>query len=187
MTSLIEAICRRRSVSPKYLEAPGPTPQQLGEMARAAAAGIDHGRLAPTRFVWIKDETRHALADAFAAASIEADGSGDEGRLQIARERALAGPCLVAVVARIDAANAIPPHEQWIAVGAALHNFMLAASSMDYAAKVVSGKRVDSDALRGFFRLDAGEHLVGFIAMGTATQAPRDLPRKSPEEILVSM
>lgn len=93
----------------------------------------------------------------------------------------------MAVVARIDDGNAIPSHEQWIAVGAALQNFMLAASSMDYAAKVVSGKRVDSDALRGFFRLGAGEHLVGFIAMGTSTQAPRELPRKLPEEILVSM
>ena len=107
--------------------------------------------------------------------------------MQIARERALAGPCLVAVTARIDAGNAIPPHEQWIAVGAALQNFMLAASSMDYVAKVVSGKRVSSDALRGFFQLDAGEHLVGFIAIGTSTQPPRELPRKPPEEIFVTM
>lgn len=77
-------------------------------MAQAAAAGIDHGRLVPTHFVCIKGETRHALADAFAAAAVEADNNGDEKQLQIAREPALAGPCLIAVVVQIDAGNAAP-------------------------------------------------------------------------------
>jgi nitroreductase len=96
----------------------------------------------------------------------------------------MAGPCLLAVIARIDNQNTIPVHEQWIAVGAALQNLMLAISSLKFAAKVVSGKRVLSEALRVFFRLGEEEHLVGFVAIGTTEELPRELPRKSPEETI---
>ena len=58
---------------------------------------------------------------------------------------------------------------------------------MDFAAKVVGGKRVKSNALREFFHLGADGHLVGFVVMGTSSQPPRDLPRKSPEEIITAI
>jgi nitroreductase len=182
LKSLIEYICGRRSVSPKHLHPPGPKPEQLNEMVRAACAGIDHGRLAPTRFIYITEENRPVLADAFAAAAVEAQANA--AQQAAARERAMAGPCLLAVIARIDNQNTIPVHEQWIAVGAALQNLMLAISSLKFAAKVVSGKRVLSEALRVFFRLGEEEHLVGFVAIGTTEELPRELPRKSPEETI---
>lgn len=184
MSGLIEAICNRRSVSPKYLHEPGPTPEQLSEAVRAACAGIDHGRLAPTRFVYVTPESRSRLADSFAEAVLEADPNAEVAQLAAARDRALAGPSLLAVVANIDELSTIPVHEQWIAVGAALQNLMLAISSLRFAAKVVSGKRVQSSALCQFFRLQDNEHLVGFVAIGTSKESPRAYPRKSPYEII---
>lgn len=184
MSGLIEAICDRRSVSPKHLREPGPAPEQISEAVRAACAGIDHGRLAPTRFVYVTQESRPRLADAFAEAALEADPKADVAQQAAARDRAMAGPSLLAVVAGIDDRNTIPVHEQWIAVGAALQNLMLAISSLGFAAKVVSGKRVQSRALRQFFRLQDTEHLVGFVAIGTSKESPRTLPRKNPEEII---
>jgi nitroreductase len=153
-------------------------------MTRAACAGIDHGRLGPTRFVYITDDSRRALADAFASAVVEADETAEERQLAMARERAMAGPCLVSVIARIVDCEDIPSYEQWIAVGAALQNFMLAAASLGFAAKMVSGRRTGSGSLRAFFKLDANEFLVGFVAMGTTSEPARALPRRSPEQVI---
>ena len=171
-------------MSPKHLRKPGLTPEQITEVIRAACAGIDHGRLAPTRFIYVAPESRSRLADTFAEAAMEADPDADPAQKVAARDRAMAGPSLLAVVANIDDQNTIPVHEQWIAVGASLQNLMLAISSLGFAAKVVSGKRVQSAALRRFFRLLDNEHLVGFVAIGTSKELPRAFPRKRPEELI---
>lgn len=159
-------------------------PEQINEAVRAACAGIDHGRLAPTRYVYVTPESRSRLADAFAEAALEADPDADAAQQASVRATAMAGPCLLAVLAKIDELKTIPVHEQWISVGAALQNLMLAISMLGFAAKVVSGNRVRSNALRTFFCLQEDEHLVGFVAIGTSTESPRAFPRKRPEEII---
>ena len=185
MTDMIERICARRSVSPKYLDVPGPNPEQIREMVRAACAGPDHGRLSPARFVYIADDQRDALADAFVAAAIEADSTASGDRLASTRERALNGPCLIAVIARIADDNPqVPPHEQWVAVGAALQNLLLAAESLGYRGKTVSGARVRSQALRRAFALRDDESLLAFVALGTLKGEAKELPRRSPDEVL---
>lgn len=182
---MIERICARRSVSPKHLEAPGPDPEQIRELVRAACAGIDHGRLAPARFVYVPDDQRDALADIFVAAALEADGNAPGDYLESTRERALNGPCLIAVIAHIVEDNAqVPPHEQWVAVGAALQNLLLAAESFGYRGKTVSGARVRSQALRSAFALRDDEILLAFVALGTLKGEPKEMPRRSPDEVL---
>jgi nitroreductase len=61
---------------------------------------------------------------------------------------------------------------------------MLAAISLGFAAKVVSGKRVQSCALRGLFKLGEDERLIGFVAIGTSMKRERQMPRKSPEQVI---
>jgi nitroreductase len=182
---MIEKICARRSVSPKHLAAPGPAPEQIREMVRAACAGPDHGRLAPTRFVYLPDDQRDTLADIFVAAAKEADSDASAEYLASTCERALNGPCLIAVIARIvDDNPQVLPYEQWIAVGAALQNLLLASESFGFRGKTVSGARVRSRTLRNAFVLSDAEHLVGFVALGTYTGEPKQMPRRSPDEVL---
>lgn len=136
MNDIVDSIRARRSVSPKLLARPGPTPDELVVMAAAAAAAPDHGRLGPTRLVHIPDAKREALADAFAAAALEADPQIDTCRMDEARERARNGACLLAVIASIEECHPqVPPHEQWISVGAALQNVLLAANPWAIAAR----------------------------------------------------
>lgn len=185
MTDVIDRICGRRSVSPKYLHGPAPSAEEIREMVRAACAAPDHGRLSPVRFTYIPDDRRPALADVFVAAALEANPDMANDQLQAARERALHAPCLLAIVAHIREDNPqVPPYEQWIAVGAALQNVLLSAESLGYRAKIVSGQRVHSHALRSAFALNDAEHLVGFIAMGSSSQPVKELPRKGPDEIV---
>jgi nitroreductase len=116
---------------------------------------------------------------------VEEEPSASPVRMEIARERALAGPCILAVVATIDETNEqIPASEQWIAVGASLQNLMLAVDALGFRGKIVSGKRVKSGSLRRCFRLVENEHLVGFVVLGSSDQPPKDRPRKSPDGVL---
>lgn len=185
MNDIADRICARRSVSPRYLAGPGPSEDELAEMATAVAAAPDHGRLGPTRLVHIPDTRREALADAFAAAALEADPQIDAGRLQDARARAGNGACLLAVIATIDKDHPqVPSHEQWISVGAAIQNVLLVAESFGYRTKIVSGIRVTSRAMRAAFGLVNSEHLVGFIVMGSFGGKSKETPRRTIDELL---
>ena len=103
------------------------------------------------------------------------------------RERALSGPALLAVIATIqDDHPDIPTHEQWICVGAALQNVLLAVEARGFAAKMVSGRRVRSPIFRNAFGLAEADHLVGFVMLGTATAEAGSKPalRRTADQIL---
>ena len=166
--AVIDAILQRRSVSPRKLSPPGPDSEQLSLIVEAAAAAPDHGRIRPWRFVLITD--RNALATTFADAARELDPHVSEDLRQREAEKAHHAPCLVGVIARIDKDHAIAPvSEQWVSVGAALQNMLLATEALGFCAMIVSGKKVGTDVLRKGFALSEGEELVGFVAIGTAT------------------
>lgn len=101
--NLLQLIRGRRSVSPRKLSAPGPSDEQLSQMAAIVAAVPDHGRLSPARLVHIAD--RQALADLFVDALKELEPVADETALARERERAGHAPCLLALIVRIDEAN----------------------------------------------------------------------------------
>jgi nitroreductase len=182
---LIDAIMRRRSVAPRRLAGPGPTDAQAQVLAEAAAAAPDHGRLRPWRLVMIAPEARDALAAAFRAAAREADPEAAPETLDREADRARSGPCLFALVARIvDDHPLVPAHEQWIAVGAALQNMLLAAEAMGYRGMIVSGRKTQSRALREALALAERETLVGFVALGAGTAPPRPAERPDHSEIM---
>ena len=182
---LIDTILSRQSVGPRHLGPPGPTMDDLLQIATAASAAPDHGRLGPLRLIALPMKTRPALADAFARAALEKDPNATPEAITQAQDRALAGDTLVAVIAQIiDNHPVIPAHEQWISVGAGLQNALLAATALGFGTKMVSGARVRSEALRNAFGLGRAEHLVGFIAIGTAAADPKPANRRDAVAVL---
>lgn len=152
---------------------PGPDNDQFSLIIKAAAAAPDHGRIRPWRFVAIGN--RDALAAIFLDAARELDPDISEDLLQREAERAHNAPCLLAVIARIERDHAIaPPNEQWVSVGAALQNILLAAEDLGFHAMIVSGQKVGTDVVRRGFALSEGEELVGFVAIGSATVPAKD-------------
>ena len=179
------AIKNRRSFSPRYLAKPGPDKRELEILAEAAGAAPDHGELGPALLVVVTEEARGRLAEAFAEATLEAKPNADSAALEESRQRAMGGPVLVAVVARIDPNHPrVPENEQWISVGAAIQNMLLATESLGYRGKLLSGARVRSRALRSFFSLADNEHLAAFIALGRPIGEPRNRRRRGATEIL---
>lgn len=179
---VIAAILRRRSVSPRRLSAPGPDDSQLSLIVEAGAAAPDHGRLKPWRFLHVSN--RSALEKAFREAALEADPDAIGEGLKREAEKAHHAPCLVAVVARIDEASAIAPEiEQWVSVGAAIQNILLAAEALGFHAMIVSGKKVRTKSIRRAFGISDREYLVGFVAIGTSTPPASTQERQFPKEL----
>lgn len=169
----LAALARRFSVGPKHLAAPGPDAAALQRAADVAARAPDHEQLRPWRLVVVPEERRAELGELFAR---DAQARGADP--QRARERAFGGPVLVALVARVEDGRAdVPAHEQWMTAGGALAGFLAALHLMGFAGKALSGGAVQGEAVRAAFE-GAGERLVCWIALGTAT---RDAHPRRPE------
>ncbi len=174
----------RRQASPRRLIAPGPDAAQTQSLFLAAAQAPDHGCLVPWRFVLVPPQRREALGDAFAAALRERDPLADAASLAQARDKAAHAPFLALAIARERdahadapdqdawAAEGVPAHERLVSLGCAIQNLLLVAHAQGYGAGLVSGRALESRALRRLFTLDAGERAVCFIAVGTV-QSPR--------------
>lgn len=174
LPAALQALLGRHSLGPRWMVFPGPSAAELQLAVQAALRGPNHGRLQPWRLLTISEAQRPALAALFEQFARE-DGKGEE-EVAAERERAYNGPVLVAWVVRIDTSQAkVPPHEQWICVGAAMGNFMNALHMMGYGAKILSGRKCQHPALVRAF-CQEGEQLVGFTCIGTPTRAlePRE-------------
>jgi nitroreductase len=162
-------LASRYSVSPKHLAAPAPGRAELMRAAALALRAPDHEALRPYRFVHIAEHQRARLGELYALGA-RRRGS-DEADVQRARERAHNGPCLLALVGRIeDGALDVPARDQWLCAGAALMNFVNALHLMGYGAKVLGGASIDDvDVQRAFCA--PGETLLCWIVAGTPTCA----------------
>ncbi len=178
-TSLLNALFSRRSVRPRRLKAPGPSPDEIGTITLAGLHGPDHGQLRPWRLIHVQD--REAMAEAFVAAERELRPDARANDFAKARERALNGPSLLVLVARIDNNHrAIPPQEQWVAVGAALNQMLLAAEALGYAGGIVSGRKTGTATLRNALKIQDSEHIVGFLTFGCPASPPPARPALDP-------
>lgn len=181
----LDDIIARRSASPRRLIPPGPNEEQVRMMIEAACAAPDHRRLRPWRFILIRNDDRPKLADLFEAAAHETHGKLSEGQTQRAREKAFNGACLIAVAGVIrDDVPDVPPHEQWVSVGAAVQNILLTATSFGFGSMIVSGDKVKTRALQKGLGLNAKEQLLGFVAVGTVSKVPPATERPIVEDVL---
>lgn len=182
LNGAMELLLTRHSIGPKHLLAPGPSDEQLWLAALAALRAPDHEKLIPFRFVTIADGGREVLADLYADLA-RREGRSEED-IAIERDRALRAPTLVAMLVRIDDGHAIvPAHEQWLAAGGALSNFVTALHFMGYGAKVLSGHKVQDPAIAAAF-CGPGEQLVAWIAAGTASRPGHPWHNDNPDAIL---
>lgn len=167
----------RCSVGVKYLGGPAPDDAALRVMAEAALRAPDHGGLVPFRFVLIREEAaRQRLAGLYGQVALAA--GKDAESVERDRQRALEPPLLVAVVARIDDKHpVVPAHEQWMAAGGALANFLNAAHMLGYAGKMLSGAKAQAPEVAAAF-CGPGETLVGWMVLGTPQREMRPKPGK---------
>jgi nitroreductase len=167
----LRLLLTRYSVSAKHLKEPGPTDEELWQVAMAALRAPDHEKRIPFRFLVARGEGLARLADLFVDYGRRHGKSGAD--LDLEREKALQAPVVIAVIARIDPHDdVVPPHEQWTAVGGAIANAASALHFMGYGAKMVAGARARDPAIVAAHCRE-GEELVGWIAAGTMDGPPK--------------
>lgn len=161
----LRRLLTRYSVSAKHLKEPGPSDEELWQVAMAALRAPDHEKRIPWRFVVARGEGLARLADLYVDYGRRHGKTGAE--LDFERGKAMQAPVVIAVIARINPHDdLVPPHEQWLAVGGAIANAVNALHFMGYGAKMVSGARARDPAIVAAHCRE-GEELVGWIATGS--------------------
>ncbi|HZT56376.1 MAG TPA: nitroreductase [Burkholderiaceae bacterium] len=167
----------RRSVSPKRLGPPSPTPSELEPMLQAALRAPDHGGLHPWRVIEFRSEARAALATIFEEEKRRRDPLASPTEWARAREHATRAPMLLGFVVSPKHGASVPLREQWLAAGAALCNLLNAAHQLGFGAIMLSGERCHDRTLRSQLGVLAEEFLAGFVSIGRIAQAP---PERQP-------
>jgi nitroreductase len=175
---VLHALLERHSTGPRYLIEPGPSDSELLTMTEAALRAPDHAALVPFRFSAVRGAARERMAALFEQAALAAGKDAEGAALD--HQRALTAPVTLAVIARIDLGHPqVPAHEQWACIGGAVSHLLLAAQALGYGAKMLSGAKARSPLLTSAF-CDAGETLVGWIAIGTPALTRRAKTGKPP-------
>ena len=126
----------------------------------------------------VPQSRRSQLAEVFKAAKLEEHPSATEEELERAGEKAFNAPALLVILLEPVSGHAkVTVEEQFIELGAALQNLLLAAQDLGYAAMITSGEKVRTSALKSSFANTPGERVVAFISMGTP--ACGSLPRSN--------
>ena len=167
-------LARRRSASALSLAAPGPSESELSEILTLAARAPDHGKLAPWRFIVLRDEAKTVFVKRLeAVAGTRADPAKSLAKLAKLRTP----PVTVAVVSRAAPGGEIPVWEQQLSAGAVCLLMLLAAQAMGFGANwITDWYAYDVEALN-LLGLSPGESVAGYIHLGRCAQAPLERVR----------
>ncbi len=162
---LLAAIGSRSSAA--RLTAPGPTPEHLGLILEAAARAPDHGRLKPWKIMVLDEGLRAAFASAAAAAKRTRAPMTDE-QFAAERDKVLRSPTIVVIACTVRREQTkIPEIEQIVAAGAAAENLFLAAHALGYGVMWKTGAAAYDAGVKAELGLDARDHIVGIMHLGT--------------------
>lgn len=179
----------RQNVSPRRLDEPGPSPQQLQDILGTAAAAPDHGQLVPWRFVIVSKTLRERLADVFGLALVDRDPNATPEQIENAREKAHRAPFLMLAIARLADREAqagsakgrgaqhpesteaeVSDVERLVSFGCAIQNILLSAHAAGFGTGLTSGQAMTSPRLHALFGLRENEQAVCCINIGTMTK-----------------
>jgi nitroreductase len=173
----------RRSGKPREMIAPGPSPEQLHEIAAIAARTPDHGKLNPWRFVIVPDDARPVLALKLAEI-LRAEKADCTARDEAAAaEFATQAPALIVVLSSPVQPHKIPLWEQELSAGAACMNLLHAAHAMGFVGSWITGWAAYSDAVRDLFG-GPGERIAGFLFLGSPSRPLEERPRGDVTELV---
>lgn len=184
MADIINFLTTRRSVKPREMRGPGPSPAEIDTILTIAARVPDHGKLAPWRFILFEGDARlHAgeiVARVFAKNNPGALGSDIDKQKNSFAE----APLVIAVVSAVRPHPKVPPWEQELSAGASCMNIVTAASAMGYAANWLTGWFAYDAEVLAELGMAPDEKLAGFIHIGGLAVAPEDRPRPALADIV---
>lgn len=178
--SPIEALLSRRSA--KLVGAPGPTPEHLDIILRAAMTAPDHGRAQPWRFVLIEGPAVAEFGE-FVVRTHEAAGQPmPEQKINNMRGWLAQAPLLLGLACHLDPQDKrFPEQERILAAGAAATQILNAAHMLGYGAFWSTGLGTYLPAVQQELGFAEPEYrFLGFISIGTPLRAMPSPMRPDP-------
>ena len=179
-------LLQRHSTPAKELIVPAPDDAQLREILELAMHAPDHGRLCPYRFITIRGEARHALAEVFGSAVKNRDPDVSGAYLKKQKDKPLRSPLIVVVVACLRENPKVPQVEQMLSAGAAAHNVLLASNAMGFGSIWLTGDNAYDSSVSEALGLVSSEKIIGFIYLGTEKRTWPSPPKPRVEDKITS-
>jgi nitroreductase len=180
----IEFLKTRRSVKPREMSGPGPSPAELETILTVGARVPDHGKLAPWRFIVFEGDARARAGEVIANVFASKNPQAPAGDVELEKRRLMDAPMVIAVVSFTKAHPKVPEWEQRLSAGASAMNIVSAATALGYGANWLTGWfAYDRDVLDRL-GLKADEKIAGFIHIGTPTKPNEDRPRPPLSDIV---
>lgn len=165
----IDNLLSRTSLAGAFMAPPAPDDAQLEQILGAAQRAADHGRLQPWRFFVVRPAQYDVFFDRLAAAATRVQGDASRYGMNRDKYRLTArAPLLIVAAAKIDRTQKIAPIEQAFAAAGATQLVLSAAHALGFAAFLFSGAGVFDPEFKASLGLEAEDHLIGFICLGTA-------------------
>jgi nitroreductase len=180
----IELLKNRRSVKPREMNGPGPSPADLDTILTIGARVPDHGKLTPWRFIIFEGDARLRAGEIIAKVFAAKNPAAPESEIEVEKRRLMDAPLVIGVVSLTKPHPKVPPWEQQLSAGASAMNLVTAATALGYGANWLTGWfAFDRDVLDGL-GLKADEKLAGFIHIGTPSKPNEDRPRPALADIV---
>ena len=184
MPDAIELLKIRRSVKPREMGGPGPSPAELETILTIGARVPDHGKLAPWRFIVFEGDARLRAGEVIAKVFARKNPQATPAEIDIEKRRLTDAPLVIGVVSFTKPHPKVPPWEQELSAGASAMNIVTAATALGYGACWLTGWfAFDRDVLDGL-GLKADEKLAGLIHIGTPSKSSEDRPRPALADIV---
>ena len=184
MTDAIDVLKIRRSVKPREMRSPGPSPAELETILTIGARVPDHGKLTPWRFIVFEGDARLRAGEVIAEVFVRKNPAAAAAEIDVEKRRLTDAPLVVAVVSLTKPHPKVPAWEQQLSAGASAMNIVTAATTLGYGACWLTGWfAYDRDVLDGL-GLKTEEKLAGFIHIGTPSKPSEDRPRPALGDIV---
>jgi nitroreductase len=184
MPDAINLLKTRRSIKPREMSGPGPSPAELETILTIGARVPDHGKLAPWRFIVFEGDARVRAGEVIAKVFARKNPNAQTAEIEVERRRLTDAPLVIGVVSFTKPHPKVPPWEQELSAGASAMNIVTAATALGYGACWLTGWfAFDREVLDGL-GLKADEKLAGFIHIGRSSKAAEDRPRPVLAEIV---
>ena len=184
MPDALELLKIRRSVKPREMSGPGPSPAELETILTIGARVPDHGKLTPWRFIVFEGEARVRTGEVISKVFARKNPNAQPAEIDVEKKRLTDAPLVIGVVSLAKPHPKVPAWEQELSAGASAMNIVTAATALGYGACWLTGWfAFDRDVLDGL-GLKPDEKLAGFIHVGTPSKPSEDRPRPALGDIV---
>lgn len=166
----LTVLLHRRSEA--TLGEPAPDGEVLANIQRAALTAADHATLRPWRFLVIRGAARERLGELFVRGREAVEGELSARERERTQGRPLRAPLVIVAIGAPRQDAKVPEIEQLLSAGAAVQNLLNAAYAQGVGAIWRTGGFAYDPVVKAGLGLGAGEHILGFLYLGTVI-APR--------------